>query len=209
MKHMRVTVAVIGLVLLAFGCTSEPATPDEDGLWWTLPGGRARVLPIASGHPAQVPGLHLYPWSYRRDRARPPTRAWHFQEGATIAWLVDFLAADGETIDHRVYVQTTSTGWPDGYFPPGVRDERPVDVALLAMDCANIKARGRRSIIDFLSAPVVIFCHWEDFFRPKTEPPREAVKVNLERLRAALPDTPETRYVFPWWGAVFTFPPGR
>jgi len=31
MKHMRVTVAVIGLVLLAFGCTSEPATPDEDG----------------------------------------------------------------------------------------------------------------------------------------------------------------------------------
>ena len=31
MKHMRVTVAVIGLVLLAYGCTSEPATPDEDG----------------------------------------------------------------------------------------------------------------------------------------------------------------------------------
>ena len=31
MKHMRVTVAVIGLVLLASGCTSEPATPDEDG----------------------------------------------------------------------------------------------------------------------------------------------------------------------------------
>ena len=31
MKHMRVTVAVIGLVLLAFGCTSAPATPAEAG----------------------------------------------------------------------------------------------------------------------------------------------------------------------------------
>jgi hypothetical protein len=31
MKHMRVTAAVIGLVLLAFGCSSDPAIPDEDG----------------------------------------------------------------------------------------------------------------------------------------------------------------------------------
>ena len=31
MRHMRVTMAIIGLVLLAFGCSSEPDTPDEDG----------------------------------------------------------------------------------------------------------------------------------------------------------------------------------
>jgi hypothetical protein len=31
MKHMRVTVAVIALVLLAFGCSSDPAIPDENG----------------------------------------------------------------------------------------------------------------------------------------------------------------------------------
>ena len=32
MKHMRITAAIVGLVLLAFGCGSDPATPDEEGI---------------------------------------------------------------------------------------------------------------------------------------------------------------------------------
>ena len=31
MKHMRITIATIGLVLLAFGCGGQPAKPDDEG----------------------------------------------------------------------------------------------------------------------------------------------------------------------------------
>lgn len=32
MKDLRITVAIIGLVFLALGCSNEPATPDDDGI---------------------------------------------------------------------------------------------------------------------------------------------------------------------------------
>ena len=32
MKHVKITAAIVGLVLLAFGCGGEPAKPDDDGL---------------------------------------------------------------------------------------------------------------------------------------------------------------------------------
>ena len=32
MRYIRITVVIIGLVLLATGCSNDPATPDEDGI---------------------------------------------------------------------------------------------------------------------------------------------------------------------------------
>jgi hypothetical protein len=32
MRYLRITLAIIGLVFLAAGCGSEPATPDDDGI---------------------------------------------------------------------------------------------------------------------------------------------------------------------------------
>ena len=31
MKDLRITLAIIGLVFLALGCSNEPATPDDEG----------------------------------------------------------------------------------------------------------------------------------------------------------------------------------
>ena len=75
------------------------------------------------------------------------------------------------------------------------------------MDCANEEVNERYSIIDFLEPRNVIFCHWEDFFRSKAETPHEIVKVDLLDLKARLPSTASTRYLFPAWDATFDFPP--
>ena len=72
---------------------------------------------------------------------------------------------------------------------------------------ANLRAKGRDNILDRLEPRAVVFCHWEDFFRPKTRPPREIVKVNLDKLREANPSTPERAIYFPSWGAVFEVEP--
>lgn len=181
------------------------ATHERAGQWLTIAGGRIRVLPIRSGHPSQYLGFHLYRDRLTEDRTTPPTEVQHYQEGATVAYLVDFMATDLRSIQARVYVQTSSTGYPAGFFPAAVRDQHRVNAAILAMDCANIAAAGGRSIIDFLRPDNVIFCHWEDFFSPKTAPPEEIVKVDLFALKAKLKSTPQTRFIFPAWDTTFRF----
>ena len=178
------------------------ATPEKKGTWLYSEDRRLRVLPILSGHPNQWLCFHLFKEKLKADLKHPPRFAWDYQEGISLAFLVDFL--DGETIEKRVYVQTSSTGWPAGFFPKSVLDEAKVDLAILSMDCANIKRKGiKPAIIDFINPKTVLFCHWEDFFLPKSEIPREIVKVDLPDLKQFFKSTSENTYLFPAWNSSF------
>ena len=134
-----------------------------------------------------------------------------FATGSGTRFLVDFFDAD-HTLRKRVYVQTSSRGYPSGAFPQNILDEHPVDVALLGMDSANTKYQGEPSIIDFLNARHVVFCHWEDFFRHKKQPPKARVKANLPKLKqyfAGLEEEQKHRhkqersYIFPYFDSTF------
>ena len=184
------------------------ATATSSGSWVDVVPGRLRVMPIASGHPDNIPGVHLFTKRLSEDRAVKPQRAHDYQEGDTFAFLVDWLN-DGE-VAWRVYVQTSSRGLPDGLLPASVLGERGVDIALLAMDSARAEAAGRESIQEVLRPRRILFCHWGDFFRSKAKPPWEGVKVDLRRLKARLPSTTEREVLFPGWGSTFSFshPPG-
>lgn len=167
----------------------------------TTADGRLSILPIRSGHPDNIPGIHLFQDRLDRDRSAPPTKVDEYQEGETFAYLLDFRDEPGGPVRKRAYIQTSSRGLPDGLFPVHVRNEAPVDVALLAMDCARAEAAGDASIQGFLSPREVVFVHWEDFFRPKQDPPVEGAKNNLPLLRRTLPDA----YRFPYWDSTFLF----
>ena len=182
------------------------ATAEKPGSWIVHPEGKLRVLPILSGHPDNIRGIHLYQRRLEEDRKTAPRKAGHYQEGVTVAWLIDWLDEDGQ-IAHRVYQQTSSVGPPAGLAPASVFEERRIDLALLAMDCANLRVRGEPSILDHIDPRQVMFCHWGDFFRSKDKVPREGVKVNLPKLQLALRAEPGgERYLFPGWGARFRFP---
>jgi len=198
------TLAPLSLPLRFNAVNEQVATPERPGQWQSAAGGRIRVLPIASGHPNNYAFIHMWTDRLTEDRVTAPTRASDFQEGETLAYLVDFL--DGADIVHRIYVQTSSRGHPDGFFPAEILAERGVDVALLGMDCANIEARGGDSIIDFLQPTTVIFCHWERFFRSKEKSPREITKVNLPRLYRRLEADTRFEYRFPAWDSRHVFP---
>lgn len=187
------------------GMNERAATSTHVGEPLLLAGGRLRVLAIRSGHPSQYMGVHLYKKRLKEDRERPPRRVGHYQEGLTLAFLVDWLEEDG-SVAARVYIQTSSDGAPSGYFPRSVLDQAPVDLGLVAMDCATSKARGLESVIDYLQPRSVLFCHWENFFRPKTLPPREIVKVDLPKLKAAMPQSGPTSFYFPAWDTDYRFP---
>ena len=90
-----------------------------------------------------------------------------------------------------------------GFFPKEILQAHGVDVALLAMDCASLKMEGHHTIIDFLNPDVVLFCHWEDFFRSKEVDPHEIVKVDLLKAKEFFKSTTKTTYLFPRWDSTF------
>jgi len=200
------TLAPLDLPLRYQAMNERAARPDQPGQWVPANDGKVRVMAIHSGHPNNYAFFHMWPRTVTKDRETAPTRASHFQEGITLAFLVDFLQSDGQTIAHRVYVQTSSRGNPDGFFPASVLEERGVDVALLGMDCANIEASGTPSIIDFIKPKTVLFCHWENFFRHKGLPPREIVKVDMAPLKKHFDADKRFDYRFPGWDTRYFFP---
>jgi len=199
------TFAATGLPRTLVQINPAAASPDGGGVWIRTAEGRVRILPIRSGHPDQVPGVHLFRERLTEDRTTPPTKVEDYQEGETFAYLVDFHDDADGPIRKRVYVQTSSRGLPDGLFTEAIRDQHPVDVALLAMDCARAEAAGKESIIDFLAPRDVVFVHWEDFFRPKEDPPVEGAKNHMHALRRTLVSTESTRFLFPYWDSTFVF----
>lgn len=180
------------------------ASAFKRGRWQSAGGGRMRVLAIRSGHPDNIDGIHLFQKRVTEPVREAPTKAHDYQEGETLAFLVDWL--DRGRIAARVYVQTSSRGLPDGLFPKSIRDEAPIDVALLAMDCARAEASGGPSILPWLDARTVFFCHWGDFFRPKHKTPWEGVKVKLPKLKRELPSPPGRDWRFPAWDSVHRVP---
>ncbi len=191
------TFAPVSLDHPVVGLNDRLTTHSTVGTPWLHPGGMLRVWPIRSGHPPQWAFVHLYRRSLDSPRARPPTRAHHYQEGVTLAFLVDFLV--GGVVAARVYVQSSSTGFPAGFFPAELLRERGVDLAVVAMDVANREQARGDSVLHLLRAPQVVFTHYEDFFRPKEPPVRETVKVDLPATKAFFSERTDARYWFPAW----------
>ncbi len=114
-----------------------------------------------------------------------------------MAFLVDFM--DGDTVAARVYVESSSTGHPAGFFPPELLDERGVDLAVVSMDVANREMASGDSVLRLLQPTHVVFTHYEDFFRDKDTAPREIVKVDLPQTRDFFTSTSERTYWIPAW----------
>jgi len=184
------------------------ATPERNGTWVWNNDGNIRVLPIISSHPNHWSFIHLYRKSLTEDRKTPPTRAAHYQEGQPLAFLIDFMEPDGETVAHRVYAQTSSRGFPSGSLPQSILDERAVDIAVVSMDSCKQEARGETSVLDLVQPREVFFGHWDNFFLRKDQPPREVMKVDLPELYAHYLTDSSRVYRFPGFDTQYFFPNG-
>ena len=183
-------------------CNDDVATESSVGKWWVHPSGRFRVLPILSAHPNQYLFFHLYKRKVNEDRETIPSKVHHYQEGMTFAFLLDFLDEQQAPV-HRTYIQTSSTGLPMGAFPDSILTEKSVDVACVAMDCANLKMAGKYTVLDAYPAPATFFCHYEDFFRRKDEVPKEIVKVNLPETKEYFDKIEGRNFYFPKFDTTF------
>lgn len=186
---------------------SVPEQPEQPARWWPepeRPGSQAspasprrlRFMALKSEHAPVFAGLKFFEGGYREPLRALPASAWDWLEGQTLAYLIDFLGADGKTVEFRVHYQDAASTAPLG-FPPRFSeppDQRPVDLAIVCMPGFDQVKDYPKAVIERLQPRFVIIIHWENFFALLPDHPRDLRIVPtvdaarfLASLKSALP----------------------
>ena len=169
---------------------------ENGGEWVTVAGGRIRFMALRSDHAPHFRGIELYEGFYRSRQPDLPVFAWDWVGGETLAYLIDFLDENGQ-VEFRIHYADATSSPPDGHVAPAVLAEHPVDLAVLCPPSFSYATDYPEGILANLRPRFVMLGHWEDFFRPRTEPTKVVrlfdVQEFVRRMKTALPADTE------WW----------
>lgn len=174
------------------GCPEQrPAGAPLEGTWLRVPGAHVRLLAVCSEHPDQLGPIHFAPGSVDADLCAVPPMAADWREGRTIAFLIDFLDPVTDAPAFRVYYQDAPTNVPVGTVPASILADKQVDLALLCVGNYDRVNDAPGNIVATLTPRFALGGHWEDFFRPATDPPQPLPLLDTAtwetRAAAALP----------------------
>jgi glyoxylase-like metal-dependent hydrolase (beta-lactamase superfamily II) len=172
--------------------------------------GPVRMLALRSRHSPQFLGYHLWPGGLDEPLRCPPEHACDWPEGRTLAFVLDFMGADGR-VAFRVHYGDAPAPAPCGFIPRS--DRRAVDLLVL---CGG-GAEGVPGYPDALlenaclahpdppgSNPILVG-HWENFlrdFEPGSLPPGlDGAPHVIDRLK----EQGWTRACLPRPGALFSY----
>jgi hypothetical protein len=187
----------------------QVGTFKEPGKWW-YPSPRLRFMALESEHAPILFGLKLFEGTYSEPLPELPTRASGWREGQTLAYLIDFLGADGKTVEFRVHYQDAASTAPLG-FPPldKLDDQRPIDLAIVCMPGFDQVKHYPDAFIKTFTPQFVVIVHWENFFEPLPDVASKLRTVpteNAERFLAILNEM-NVKFKLPAPGAWMHFPP--
>lgn len=174
---------------------AQAGTAERPGEWHTASGGRSRFMALRSAHAPHVGGMKFFGGNYDRDLSALPARASGWREGQTLSYLIDFLDGEGQ-VEFRIYYQDAASTPPAG-FPPTfdhATDQRRVDVAILCASGFEQVENYPEGIVQYLKPRALILAHWENFFSPLPQDPRQLRTVPrldlqkfIRRLERVLP----------------------
>jgi hypothetical protein len=169
---------------------AKPAGAPLQGRWMPVAGSNVRLMAVCSMHPAQIGPYHFGEGSVDSDQCELPNAASGWKEGLTVAFLIDFLDADGAPA-FRVFYQDAPTDAPVGHVPPSILADKRVDVALLCVGSTDSVQNHPGAIVTALAPRFGLSGHWEDFFQDASSMPRPIPLLDLsgyvQRATAALP----------------------
>jgi hypothetical protein len=185
-------------LLHAVGVEATPVEPwagdrAARGRWLApQPGSRFRVMPLRSEHaPHAWPGIKLFQGHVDAPPSSPPRSAYDWKEGQTWAFLIDVLAADGETVLLRIHYQDAASNPELGWPPRELLAERRVDLAVFCAASFALVREHPQAILRELEPRYALAAHWEDFFAAPTPDPEVVPLTDLSellaRLRSVLP----------------------
>ncbi len=177
--------------------------------WYVAPGGRVRVLSLASDHAPHALGLKLLSTGIgtKPNLENPTSAMWDWIEGETYAYVVDFLG-DGGRVAFRIFYQDAASGPGQASVPPEVLAEHWVDLAITSVGGYEQVPGGRypETVLCDTRPRFVMLGHWEDFFGngclPEEGPQRplrtlghEGVRDFISRVERSAPE--ESQWLLP------------
>ena len=179
-----------------YSLNADAGTSDRSGKWHPAPTSRIRFMAIESEHAPHFMGIKVFKGKYRKDKDKLPARAAAWREGQTFAYLIDFMSADGKTVEFRIHYQDATSNPPLG-FPPSLtqpEDQRRVDVAIVCVAGYEQVKHYPESIIQKLNPRFVVLGHWENFFSHLPDDPEDLrtvpmmnAKRFIKRLKTVFP----------------------
>lgn len=160
---------------------------QQEGYWVYSQDETMRVMAFRSQHPPHFAGINLMNKKYAADLDAEPEVVRDWQEGKTLAFLVDWMEED--TVAYRVYFSSSLAKQPFGLFPKQLLDEHPVDDLFISAALFSDFDEAPKPIIDLCQPKRVILMHWENFFRSKE---REAKALNEQKLNKLIRKIQET-----------------
>ncbi|MGH8727446.1 MAG: MBL fold metallo-hydrolase [Burkholderiales bacterium] len=183
----------------------------QPGRWWDA-SQRLRFMALTSEHAPHIAGLKFFKGKYPEPLQELPTRAWGWREGQTLAYLIEFLSADGKTVEFRVHYQDAASNAPLGFPPPSNDPKERIDLAIVCMPGFDEVEKYPEEIVDRLQPRFVVIIHWENFFDRLPDDPRDLRVVPaqdaerfLARLKTKLPE--DAVFKLPAPGAWMRFAP--
>lgn len=188
-------------------------TDRQLGKWWYATP-RLRFMALKSEHAPIIAHIKFFEGNYDAPLTKLPTRAWGWLEGQTLAYLIDFLGADGRTVEFRVHYQDAASTAPLGFPPVFTQpaDQRRVDLALVCVPGFDQVPDYPEALVKRLNPRAVVLIHWEDFFAPLPDASSDLRTVAaldapafLARLQAVMP--PDATFKLPAPGSWMAFSP--
>jgi ribonuclease BN (tRNA processing enzyme) len=152
----------------------------------TASGAMIKVYPIHAGHNPHINNIKLFsgsvkhpPKNFNQVEEKTPIRYW--LEGQTLSFLIDIEKND--TIIFRMFVQSSSTNYPNGMPPKNLLAKKPVDLVVLGV--ASYKYSESTypcAYLNELKPKQVMYIHWEDFFQSYKREPRSVLKNDIPRF---------------------------
>jgi L-ascorbate metabolism protein UlaG (beta-lactamase superfamily) len=142
------------------------------GKWWKVTS-RVRFMALKSAHAPVFLHEQFSPGEYDRPLTKIPSSAFEWREGQTLAYVIDFLDDTGR-VDFRIHYQDAASTPPLG-FPPDdvIAESHRVDLAVLCLPGFDQVDGYPEAIVTRLNPRFVLGIHWENFFEPIPDDPRQ------------------------------------
>jgi L-ascorbate metabolism protein UlaG (beta-lactamase superfamily) len=169
------------------------ATDQVPGQWIFNADRSLRIMAAKSDHLPHIGQKHLYKGKLAPGSLTAfPFKAKQFLQDETLTYLIDFLGHDGQVIK-RVYFSSSASSGLNGFFPKDVLAEKAVDVAILSLAMAQKADPYPSELLDLLQPSEVVFCHWENFFRPANKKLKWVGATSFKYVSAQI-ETARKRY---------------
>jgi L-ascorbate metabolism protein UlaG (beta-lactamase superfamily) len=162
------------------------ATENKFGTWVYSIDSTVRIMALQSEHLPHICGKHLYKGSLNEeDLLGFPEHSNQFLQDETLAYLIDFLDENIIPVK-RVYFASSASSLNSKTFPAALLKEKSVDVAILSIALSQKAESYPIELVHILNPQNIIYCHWENFFRPRNKPLKFVSMTDYDKIKESL-----------------------